>query len=161
MVTNERIHELLNYDQETGKLTWLVRRGGKASAGSEAGKFNAFRHRQIRIDRVTYMAHRIAWQYVYGVIPSGDIDHINGIPYDNRIANLRDVTRSENCQNVRRARLNSKTGVLGVTKRDYGYYAIIGIGGGKQKFLGSFSTPELAHAAYIEAKRKYHKGCMI
>jgi len=46
-----------------------------------------------------YPAHRLAWFYVHGKWPNGDIDHINRIRDDNRIVNLRDTTTSKNLHN--------------------------------------------------------------
>ena len=59
--------------------------------------------------------HRLAWYYVHGKFPNGEIDHINGIKKDNRIVNLRDVPRSVNSKNQKR-RKNNKSGYTGVTK---------------------------------------------
>lgn len=95
--------------------------------------------------------------------PAGlEIDHINGNGFDNRRANLRVVCRSVNAQNQKRARVNNKCGLLGVcwNKQNKRWKACIWLDA-ISKHLGYFDTPELAHAAYIEAKRKLHVGCTI
>jgi hypothetical protein len=92
--------------------------------------------------------------------PQFEIDHRNGIHDDNRWENLRDGTKSYNLQNQRKAHRNNKIGLLGVGKKRDGFQARIHLNG-KTRYLGSFPTPELAYAAYLEAKRELHPGCTI
>lgn len=107
------------------------------------------------------MAHRLAWLYVYGEWPNGDIDHIDGDRLNNRIANLRDVSRRVNLENQRRPKACNKSGFLGVkTFRDQRFQARIQVRG-VQLHLGTFDTPHEAHAAYVAAKRNLHQGCTL
>ncbi|WP_230878255.1 HNH endonuclease signature motif containing protein [Burkholderia sp. 9779_493] len=118
---------------------------------------------RITIDGIRMYAHRLAWFYVYGEWPSGDIDHIDGVRTNNAINNLRDVPRGVNMQNQRRARSNNRTsGLLGVTwhARRYRWCAQIQVDG-KRKGIGYFDDAETAHQAYLDAKRKLHAGCSI
>jgi hypothetical protein len=98
----------------------------------------------------------------HGAWPSGDIDHINGQKTDNRIENLRDVTRTINSENRRGSNTNTATGYLGVSvhARSGKYRARIRAKG-RLISLGLFLLPEEAHAAYISAKRDLHFGCTI
>lgn len=155
------LKSVIRYVPETGEFFWVRPKGGCAN-GRQAGTMREDGRRNIMIDGVGYRAHRLAWIYQYGVLPSGDIDHIDGDPSNNRISNLRDVTRSVNMQNQRRARADNKTGFLGAYKcsRTGRYIAEIAIEG-KPKRLGVFDSPELAHKAYVEAKRRIHIGCTI
>lgn len=110
--------------------------------------------------------HRFAYFSHYGVIPENkDIDHINGIKSDNAIGNLREATRSQNMQNRRKAQSSNKSGLLGVTTRCMKnrtvFSATIYIQNKKRVYLGIFDTPEDAHNAYVENKRKYHDFCSI
>ena len=132
-------------------------------SGEVAGSIRPDGYIIICINKKRYKAHRLAWFYVYGVWPSGDIDHIDRNSSNNRIKNLRDVTRAENMQNRRRAHINNKTGFLGVNfdKQSGRFRATIRDVNSKKLHLGLFATPELAHEAYVLAKRKLHPTCSI
>ena len=156
-LTHTRLKELLRYNPATGTFIWKIYRGPLARAGYQAGTSDGHGHKQICISGKLYMAHRLAWFYVHGVWPTGDIDHMNGIRYDNRIRNLRDVATADNCQNVVDARSSSKSKVLGVHRTKYSFIAQIAVGGKKQH-LGSFKTVEKAQAAYLAAKAELHPG---
>ena len=92
--------------------------------------------------------------------PTTDIDHINGDPADNRIVNLRMVSRGHNLQNQRKPHRDGKSGFLGVYLKNGKWQSRIMVGGVSHD-LGRFSTPEDASAAYLQAKRKLHPGCTI
>lgn len=152
-----RLRELLDYDQKTGKFTWRVSRARTAKAGSEAGTGGGEDYVRIMISGKMYKAHRLAWLYVHGSWPSGQIDHINGVRDDNRIDNLRDVTRSENMQNQRRPqRSNPHLGVTWCKRRKLWLAQIVV--SGRNKFLGYYEQPEKASAAYLSAKKEHHAG---
>ncbi len=124
--TLNRVRELLSYDAESGVFTWKPRALSEFScarlgstwntryAGKEAGKTSSGGYIQIWIDGKQQAAHRLAWLISYECWPAGDIDHVNGVRRDNRIANLRDVTRSENLKNAAIPKTNT-SGVMGVS----------------------------------------------
>jgi len=148
LLTAERLREVLAYDPSTGIFTWYpqIRKGGWKEE-RKAGTRKSTGHLVIRVDDVLYHAHRLAWLWVYGEWPKGDIDHINGDRQDNRISNLRDVTRRENSQNLERHRqLGSH--VLGASYYGGGWYARKRING-ELVYLGKYKTQEEAHAAYM------------
>ncbi|VTU25429.1 putative NHN endonuclease [Variovorax sp. PBS-H4] len=161
-LTAARLRELLHYDPETGVFTWRVTRpGGKANAGSLAGDINKKTgYRRIGILLQRHDAHRLAWLYVHGHWPIGMIDHIDGNQKNNAIANLRDVNHRTNQENLKRALSNNSTNLLGVSARRSRWIARIVIRG-KWTYLGTFGTPEEAHAKYVMAKREHHEGCTI
>ena len=161
MLTYNGLKELLNYNPETGIFNWKIDRGNKKS-GDLAGCIDSHGYVIIRTSKIGYKAHRLAWFYVYGTWPENHIDHINGIRNDNRIENLRDVSRSINVQNQKIAQRNNKSGLLGViwNKAINKFVAAIRING-KTTVIGKFDSKELAHEAYINAKRKFHNGCTI
>ncbi len=128
------LKRLLKYDPDTGLLTWLWRTpdlmeakpGSKHSATRRASMWNA-RYAGTpaytaaddkgyltgKLFGRTYKAHRVAWAIAKGAWPDGEIDHINGVRDDNRLVNLRGVSRQENNRNARRRRDNT-SGVCGV-----------------------------------------------
>lgn len=103
----------------------------------------------------TFFAHRLAWMIVTGEWPDGIIDHINGDRKDNRIANLRPADQSQNSSNAKKYS-NNTTGYKGVTERRPGEFRARIQKDGKSVSLGTFSTPEQAHAAYVDAANDLH-----
>jgi hypothetical protein len=79
------------------------------------------------------------------------IDHINGIKTDNRIENLRWVSRSTNNRN------RPSTKGYCWSKQMQKWMARITIDG-KQKHLGFFETEAKARAAYIDAYNLFFPG---
>lgn len=161
-LTAERLRSLLDYDQSTGVFTRKVRTARCMKVGDVAGSVNSNGYVTVMVDGRSYKAHRLAWLHVIGKWPSGQIDHINCSRADNSFANLRDVDRSTNIQNQRKAHRGTLTGVLGVTmdrrgtaKRPFMAQIVVA---GKRRGLGNHATAEQAHAAYLAAKRELHQG---
>ena len=151
------LRERLQYDPETGALTWRVRPNGRVPANTQAGCVADTGYRVVRIDGRQWKAHRLAWVLAHGSEPAGDIDHIDGDRLNNRLSNLREANDSENGQNRRRANRNSASGLLGVvapTGRAV-FHASIRVSG-KKIHLGSYLTAQDAHSAYLKAKRWMH-----
>jgi hypothetical protein len=156
-LTVSRLQEFVSYDPNTGFFTRVVGNNRNTHAGDVAGTVHRTGYVYLMIDRKTYAAHRLAWFYMFGAWPANDIDHINGNKSDNRLANLRDLPTKLNCQNERSARKNNPTGLMGVQFRKgrQKWTATVRVEG-KSYRLGSFSTAEEAHAAYIDGKRALH-----
>ena len=160
MITQENLTELLEYNPNTGGFTWLKRPNEYARfihAGDKAGGPNSAGYIHIRVFGRKYKAHRLAFLYMTGEFPAGEVDHINGIKGDNRWQNLRDITRRGNKENIKRPYSTNRLGLLGVTEHKGKYRAQICIAG-VRKALGTYTTPEAAHNAYIAAKREHHAG---
>ena len=156
MLTHTRLQEVLMYDGSTGLLTWKIDRP-QAAKGALAGWIGTKGYAKVSIDDRQYAAHRVAWFYAHGSWPTGHIDHINGCRTDNRIENLREVSNRVNHQNCRKAYKGNSAGLLGVSKHRNKWRARIATAAG-QLWLGTHDTPELAHAAYLKAKRALHEG---
>ena len=160
MIDQLSLKQLLHYDEDTGLFHWIKTNTNCVFVGTVAGSNGGKGYLQIQINGKCYKAHRLAWLYVYGEMPSSQIDHVNGIRNDNRINNLRLATSFQNIQNQKKAQKHNKTGFLGVTKKNGKYVARIGINN-QRKWLGYYDTPELAHAVYLDEKRKLHEFCTI
>lgn len=155
-LTQAKLKELLHYEPETGVFTWKVNRGGTARAGSQAGTLCKVRgYWQISVFNRLHQTHRLAWFYVHGRWPEC-LDHINRIRTDNRISNLREVTRSQNLQNstVVRGKLSGYRGVTWC-RATRSWRAQIKASG-KHYDLGRYATPEQAYAAYLAGAARYH-----
>lgn len=153
MNTRAELMEAFSYDAETGDIRWLVSPCGRAKAGELAGRIDRQGYRVLSYRRKFYLAHRVAWLFAYGEWPNGVIDHINLDRADNRIANLRVATVSQNSANcaVRR------TGLKGVCfSAKAGRFRAQIKCGGKNHYLGSFDTEADAHAAYLAAAQRLH-----
>lgn len=169
------VRELLDYDAATGQFTFR-RRGlhwfksqracnawNARFEGRPTGTDNGAGYTSLRLLGMSYKAHRVAWMWVFGKQPDGEIDHVNQDPSDNRIENLRVASRAANQQNQRRAqRSNRSTGLLGAYRdKATGRFRAAIRHNGKSLYLGQFDTAPEAHAAYVEAKRKLHEGCTL
>ena len=157
-LTFENVKELLHYDPQTGNFFWKVGGSGRV-IGQRAGSVKHGDDRKyihIRVaGRRRILAHRLAWFYTFGYWPPNDIDHINGLGTDNRLANLRLATDAQTCMN-RRVQRNNTSGFKGVTfdKESGRWRAQIQIER-KTLRLGRFGSPKHAALAYNGAARKF------
>lgn len=132
-ITPELCRQLIDYDPETGSLTWLPRpleffpHGGIGGQSANAARWNGQYAGKPALNAIdvwgrrtgTFFgrrmaSHRVCWAISYGTWPTKFIDHINGIPSDNRITNLRDVSHQENMRN-KWISSNNTSGVNGVS----------------------------------------------
>ena len=150
------LKSLMSYDPKTGVFT-RIKSGGGMRAGDACGHKEDRGYTRIAVGGKLYRAHRLAWLYMTGIMPVGVIDHIDGDPNNDAFSNLRSVDQKTNVQNIKRAPKHSKTGLLGANKNHKGFQARI-ISGGVRRNLGTFKTPEQAHAVYLSAKRELHQG---
>ena len=147
-LTQERLKELLKYFPRTGRFRWRVPGPRGEPVGREAGTRHGG-YRSIGIDGVRRYEHRLAWLYVHGEHPTGDIDHDNGNPADNRISNLKHCPHAENMWKTVRRNASPLAGAFRCGDK---WFAKITVNG-RNYFLGVYDTRKEAVAAYRCAVR--------
>jgi hypothetical protein len=168
----ETLRKLLDYDPQTGALTWRERPASmfadavlhspehcaaiwnKRYAGKAAlcyKKANGYLQGSI-FDRKVH-AHRVAFKWMMGVDPD-DVDHIDGDRANNRFENLRNCSRQDNLRNMRLSRRNV-LGVHGVRIKRGRWNVRIGTIN-----VGTFDSFEDAAAARKDAEQQhgYHEN---
>jgi hypothetical protein len=168
------LRQLLDYEPETGLLFWKARTPehfvdghfsaeklcqiwNRNHAGKEAFTTTASHgYKNGRIFGVLLYAHRVIWAIVHGDWPKQVIDHLDRDRANNRIGNLRDVSKSENSLNATRAFSQNGGGVHWRKDKKRWRARIMVLG--KEVNLGSFHDKESAIAARKEAEAKYFQG---
>lgn len=150
MISHKQLKELLRYDPQTGEFFWRVRTG-RALVGMRAGCVHTCGYRMICIQGRLYNDGRLAWLYVHGRFPKEDIDHKNRDKLDCRIANLRKATVRQSLAN-RKIMRNSRNNLKGISRSHNKWMARIR-NNDTRLYLGTFATPEAAHAAYCVAAK--------
>lgn len=148
-LTQEYVRSVLDYEPNTGRLFWSPHCYHVNLIGKEAGWVNPTQgYRYIGMLKRPILAHRVIWLYVYGKLPKREIDHINCEKDDNRLCNLRKVTRSQNQWNAPLT-IRNTSGYKGVcwATREGLFRANIRLGN-KQVSLGYFKESEDAARAY-------------
>lgn len=158
MLTQDNLKGVLRYEPETGEFSRVRAKQPQRKVGG----VGLSGYLQIDVAGRIYYAHRLAFLWMVGYWPKNQIDHINGNKLDNRWVNLRDVTVRVNQENRRAAKSNNEIGLLGVSRRSVcpGNKPFVArlMAYGKLEHCSYHTTPEEAHAAYLDAKRKYHEG---
>ena len=172
--TPDALRQLLDYDPDTGLMLWRERDASLFAPGRYGSEVTcrawntqfagaeAFITRDVDGYRVAgfggrlLKGHRVAFAVHHGRWPVGDLDHINGVRDDNRIANLREVTSQQNARN-RRSCVGSTSRFKGVAwkAKDRRWQASIG-DCGKYHHIGSFACETSAAIAYDRAARVLH-----
>lgn len=123
--TQTYLKSVLSYNRRTGIFRW--RQHVRAPQGGAIAGCDDHGYIGIKIKRVRYGAHRLAWIYVHGSIPAGrEVDH-------------RDLKGLSSA---------NTSGFKGVCLSPFGWTAQIQVHRKKIR-LGYFQTPELASAAYL------------
>lgn len=138
-ITATELKRVLEYNKETGVFIRIN--------GAVAASVNQHGYGRIYVLGKRYAAHRLAWLYVFGELPSQFIDHINMDRNDNRIANLRLCDRSTNAANTK----SKRNGFKGVTKHKCGKFQVQIKCRGVNKYIGLFDDELSASKAYDKA----------
>ena len=160
------LRERLDYDPETGVLTWKAQPAENFAtprarnswnarfAGRAAGNAKPDGYMRISIDGRDFFAHRLAYAIATGIDPGAFyIDHIDGDPGNNRIENLRIATNAENLQHRVGQNARNASGFRGVRRHGRGWLARVRHHG-KDNYLGTFDTPEQAAEAAKSARAR-------
>lgn len=160
--TQAILREWFIYDSETGIFVWRKEpRKIGPYLGKVAGHTRKTGYVFIGVPGFGLLgAHRLAWIYMHGLTIGGaEIDHIDGNPSNNAIANLRLATSSQQKQN-KCVQSNNRSGLKGAfyhaCRPGKKWRSQIKVGE-KLHFLGYFETAEQAHEAY-KAAAKEHFG---
>ncbi len=156
--TQEQLKAVVSYCPDTGLFTRIAVTCNRVKVGDIPSHVNGEGYVNFRVNGILHKAHRLAWLYMHGEWPSGQLDHINGIRTDNRICNLRIATNSQNQQNRIAPRKDNETKLTGVgffSPRNK-WRARIAINKNLH-FLGYFDSKDAAAAAYMKAKNELHK----
>lgn len=154
----EEVARLFTYDRETGVLYWRNKNRNtirhKYVAGSIKGTNDGYR--RVLVNGRICQEHRVIMVLCFGHIPeNAEIDHINHVRDDNRLANLRFATQRENLKNQSVSSKNT-SGVTGVyfSKSRNKFIAQIKVNR-QVHYLGCYNTLEEAAAARAEANLKF------
>ena len=148
-LTADYLRKILLYDPKTGAWVWRARMGARGKVGDIAGSLNGKGYRQIGILGRSYRSNRLAFLYMNGEWPEGEVDHDNLDKSDDRWENLRPASRSKNQANVP-LQINNTSGVKGVSwhKPTKKWQSRI-MSGRVTKYIGLFDCRAAAHFAYI------------
>ena len=159
-LTAEKVRSILDYDPDSGLLTWKDRPDipswlNDRSRGKLAGWTDKKGYTNLQIDGGCYFAHRIIWLWMTGEWPPEQVDHRFRDKADNRWASLRAATHSQNGMNTKMRQ--NRSGLRGAHWNSYskGWSSEIRVNN-QRTYLGMFSTAEEAHRAYVEASKRLH-----
>lgn len=146
MITKLELCRYVNYDPDTGYFTWVG--SGKNHVAGERAGHNQNGYVVIFLDGRSYPAHRLAWLWMMGMFPPGQLDHANRQRDDNRWCNLRGATPVLNAANRTKSHMNT-SGFKGVSfdKRTAKWRARLRFGGCNRS-LGYFISKAEACEVY-------------
>lgn len=149
----DKLKSLISYDAESGVAVWKVSlRPGWA--GREAGTLCEDGYVRITIEGHRFLAHRLFWFYEHGEWPPHWIDHKDGRKENNKLANLRLATGTQNQANKRKHRGHMLKGVTKRTDRTNRPFVAQIRKDGRLHCLGHFATEQEAHQSYIDGAQK-------
>lgn len=160
--SHEEICSMFSYDKVSGGLKWKHREPSSLKnrqwngrfANKTAGTIRKDGYLRVKVGCRYILVHRLIWFIEFGEFPSFLIDHINGNKSDNRLENLREVTKSENATNCN---TENSTGHKGVRyDKRYNTYQVRLTKNGKTFHLGQAKTFSEAIEIYNQNVDKIH-----
>ena len=126
----------------------------RVTPGARAGSLNGHGYRNIKINCILYIEHRLVFLMHHGFLPP-ELDHINGIKSDNHIENLRAINRSGNLRNRKSIWRNNTSGVTGVSWHTKRKVWSVQLKGAPNIHIGYFKNFADAVKGRIDAEQKY------
>lgn len=154
-ITPETIKRLFRYDQYTGALYWEASTNRRIRKGARAGVANQCGRWYVGVRGQQLVLARVVWCWMTGAWPDMEIDHVDGDCGNDRWANLRQATSSENKHN-RRVRSDSHCQLKGVARTRHGNWVARIQARGVHYWLGTFDSSCDAHEAYKIAAKRLH-----
>ncbi len=152
----ERLREVAEFSEHHGTLVWKVRKSQRVRIGEPMGGFDLDGYRTVGIDGKKYRVCRLVILYFTGKWPEGDVDHKDLNKANDRLDNLRVVSKYENNLNRRSSKMERKHNLpKWVMPHGRKFRAFVRVEGMVHK-LGSFDTPEEAHAVAEKFARENH-----
>ncbi len=149
-----RVEDYFVYSPDTGEVVWSKNaRGARCVPGRKVGTSDKNGYLTVKVMGTTWKVHRLIFLLMGEPLPEV-VDHINGIPSDNRWCNLRAGTPLNNAHN-RKAHRNNTSGFKGVTFDRGNIRAQITVRG-KHYSKGGFKTVEDAAEWYQQMSSTLH-----
>lgn len=156
MLTQERLKEILHYNRHVGVFVWRDKTRPRTYGKTAGSAVKNKGYVKLHIDGKDYPAHRLAWMYVHGEFPDGQIDHTDGDKSNNLISNLRVVTQAQNSMNMKRNASNT-SGIKGVCFcKEKGKWEAAISRGGKRVYREWFDTAAEAGLALKDKRSAIH-----
>ena len=149
-MTPEDLRSLFVWNTETGEIRWKQLYGNRQAFVSVQTKGYLYG----KLQGQNYLAHRVLWALEYGSWPEEDIDHINQNKQDNRLCNLRQVSKTGNSRNKGLYK-NNGSGFAGVCRTSKGRWRAYVTVKRKQIHLGVFDSAEEAQKARAKANERF------
>ena len=156
-LTTELVRRVLSYDPETGIFRWKQPISRRVMPGQEAGALSSNGRLYIGVMGEKVAAHRLAWFYIHGEWPLGNVAPVNGNHADVRLANLKQETVADTARKGGKRSTNT-SGLPGVSwSTSKSKWVATITRGYKRVHLGYFNEAAGASAAYQAALAEFPK----
>lgn len=154
-ITCEELKVLLDYNPITGVFKSRINTQ-RWKIGYVIGSPRRDGYCSVMIHGKNYLMHRLAFLYMEGSLPTGIVDHINGVRNDNRWENLRHADYTLNSRNSGISS-NNTSGIVGVSwhKKAKKWQAFVSVDS-KPIYLGLFDSIEAAQIAREKSMKLYN-----
>lgn len=152
MLTQARLKQVLDYDQDAGIFVWRTAPNGRIKVGQTAGSMSRSGLLYVKIDGVSYVAARLAILWTKGRWPKEVVRHTPVTKVTPKAPELVEGTKTMRAQN--RARIDK-----GITKEGRKWRASVwvkSLRGGKRVYLGKYNNKRAALSAYATGAQYFY-----